>query len=305
MNANSRLLVAVFLLLSASLHAGAQSLEFDTQQAVVYGTPEGTKITGDLYIPRTAGKYPAIVAVHGGGWQIGNASFYRYWGPYLARRGYVVFAIDYRLVQAGKKMYPEAVHDVRAAVQFLRHRAEEFRVDPNRIGMMGDSAGAHLSALVALAGDKPPFNEGSKGENYASASPKVKAVVGFYGVYDVTAQWEHDLIHRPFDNITAKFLGAQLVENRKIYWEASPMSYVTRDNNQTSFLLTWGTEDDIVDRASQSDKFLLALKQAGFFVRPVVVQGSPHFWAVDPIEEPGSFSGFLAPRMLRFLQDRL
>jgi acetyl esterase/lipase len=304
MNMFARLIAAVSLASSISM-VNAQSLEFDVQQALAYGTPDGTKITGDLYVPRPTGKYPAIVAVHGGGWQVGNATFYRYWGPYLARRGYVVFAIDYRLVQAGKKIYPEAVHDVRAAVQFLRHRAEEFRIDPNRIGMMGDSAGAHLSALVALAGDKPPFNEGSKGEPYAGASARVKAVVGFYGVYDMTAQWEHDLLHRPFDNITQKFLGAPLSENRRLYWEASPLSYATRDNNQTSFLLTWGTEDDIVDRATQSDKFLVALKQAGFFVRPVIVQGSPHFWAVDPIEESGSFSGFLAPRMLRFLQERL
>ena len=298
-----RWLIALATAFAAS--AQAQSLEFDTQTAVVYGTPEGAKITGDLYVPRAAGRYPAIVAVHGGGWQAGNATFYRYWGPYLARRGYVVFAIDYRLVRAGQKMYPQAVQDVRAAVQYLRHRAAELRLDPDRIGMIGDSAGAHLSALVALAGDKPPFNEGSRGEPYASASAKVKTVAGIYGVYDMAAQWEHDLLHRPHDNITEKFLGAPLTQNRRIYWEASPLSYVTRDNNQTSFLLSWGTEDDIVDRHTQSDHFLLALKQAGFFVRPVIVQGSPHFWAVDPIEEAGSFSGVLAPRLVRFLQERL
>lgn len=285
--------------------AQAQSLEFDTQTAVVYGTPDGTKITGDLYLPRATGRYPAIVAVHGGGWQAGNAAFYRYWGPYLARRGYVVFAIDYRLARPGQQVYPQAVQDVRAAVQYLRHRASELRLDPDRIGMIGDSAGAHLSALVALAGDKPPFNEGSRGEAYASAGAKVKAVVGIYGVYDMAAQWEHDLLHRPHDNITEKFLGAPLTQNRRVYWEASPLSYVTRDNTQTSFLLSWGTEDDIVDRHSQSEHFLLALKQAGFYVRPVIVQGSPHFWAVDPIEEAGSFSGVLAPRLVRFLQERL
>ena len=298
-----KLLLGAFALV-VSLCVQAQSLEFDVQQALVYGTPDGGKISGELYVPRSSGKYPAIVAVHGGGWQAGSATFYRYWGPYLARRGYVVFAIDYRLAR-GAKTYPEAVQDVRAAVQFLRHRATEFRVDPDRIGMMGDSAGAHLSALAALAGDKPPFSEGSKGEAYAGASPKVKAVVGIYGVYDMAAQWEHDLVHRPHDNITQKFLGSALTENRRVFWEASPLSYATRDNNQTSFLLAWGTEDDIVERQTQSDRFLVALKQAGFFVRPVVVQGSPHFWAVDPIDEPGSFSGFLAPRLVRFLQDRL
>jgi acetyl esterase/lipase len=297
-------LLAVAVLAFAITAARGQS-EVDIRQAVVYGTPGGTKITGDLYLPRNATKAPAIVAVHGGGWQAGNSSFYQYWGPYLARRGYAVFSINYRLMQGGKKMYPEAAQDVRAAIQYLRHNAAELRIDPARIGMIGDSAGAHLSALVALAGEKAPINEGSKGEAYAGESARVKAVVGIYGVYDMAAQWEHDLLHRPHDNIAQKFLGAPLTENRRIYFDASPISYVTRDNNHTSFLLSWGTEDDIVDRRTQSDAFLLALKQASFFVRPVVVQGSPHFWAVDPIDEPGSFSGFLAPRLVRFLEERL
>jgi dipeptidyl aminopeptidase/acylaminoacyl peptidase len=133
----------------------------------------------------------------------------------------------------------------------------------------------------------------------------VKVCVGIYGVYDMTAQWHHDLAHRPFDNITQKFLGAALVENRRLFFEASPLSYATRDSNQTSFLLAWGKEDDIVDRQTQSEAFLLALKQAGFFVRSVILPGAPHFWVTDPIEEAGSFSGFLAPRLIRFLQARL
>jgi hypothetical protein len=70
------------------------------------------------------------------------------------------------------------------------------------------------------------------------------------------------------------------------------------------FLLAWGTEDDIAD-PGQSKAFLTALKQARFFVRTVVVPSAPHFWMTDPIEEPGSFTGFLAPRLLRFLAQRL
>jgi hypothetical protein len=69
--------------------------------------------------------------------------------------------------------------------------------------------------------------------------------------------------------------------------------------------VVWGTVDDIVDKTTQSEAFLEALKQARHFVRPVPVEGAPHFWASDPIHEDGSFSGFLAPRLLRFLQQRL
>ena len=56
---------------------------------------------------------------------------------------------------------------------------------------------------------------------------------------------------------------------------------------------------------SQSERFVTALKQAGFFVRTVVVPGAPHFWMADPIDETTSYTGFLAPRLLRFLQDQL
>ena len=296
---------AIALALGIASSGSAQTLEYDVQRALEYGQHDGVKLTGNLYAPKRSGKYPTLVAVHGGGWQAGNASNYQHWGPYLAQRGYVVFSIDYRLVRDGRKMYPEAVHDVRAAVQFLRSRGEAIKVDPDRIGLIGDSAGAHLAALVALVGDKPPFAGSYKDDPYSGVSTRVKVCVGIYGVYDMAAQWEHDLVHRPFDNIVQKFLGAALVEDRRTFFEASPLSYVTRDINQTSVLLAWGTEDDIVDRRTQSDAFLIALKQAGFFVRSVIVQGAPHFWAVDPIEETNSFSGFFAPRLLRFLQDRL
>lgn len=295
----------IFMVLVAVPDALAQSLEFDVQRGLQYGQHDGVQLTGDLYAPKAPGKYPALVAVHGGGWQVGNVGFYQYWGPYLAQRGYVLFAIGYRLVRGGTNTYPEAVHDVRAGVQFLRSRGEAIKVDPDRIGLIGDSAGAHLAALVALAGDKSPFVGAYKEDPYGSVSTRVKVCVGIYGVYDMMAQWHHDLVRRPFDNITQKFLGAALVENRRLFFEASPLSYATRDGNQTSFLLAWGTEDDIVDRQTQSEAFLLALKQAGFFVRSIILQGAPHFWATDPIEEVGSFSGFLAPRLVRFLQARL
>jgi hypothetical protein len=76
-------------------------------------------------------------------------------------------------------------------------------------------------------------------------------------------------------------------------------------NNKVAVHLSVGTEDDLVDRKAHTHAFVLALKQAGFFVRTTIVQGAPHYFGGDPIEEPGSFSGVLAPRLLRFLQERL
>jgi dipeptidyl aminopeptidase/acylaminoacyl peptidase len=90
---------------------------------------------------------------------------------------------------------------------------------------------------------------------------------------------------------------------RRAYFDASPLSYATVDKNR--FLLVYGTADDIVDPVTQSQKFLTALKQAGFFVRTVVIPGGLHFWVADPVEEPGSFGAFAAPHVLRFLEGGL
>lgn len=275
------------------------------QLGVTYATHDGVPLIGDLYTPEGAGPFPALVAVHGGGWQLGTRTSYKHWAPYLAASGYALFSVDYRLCKPDQKTYPEAVHDIRAAVQFVRGSAQTLKVDPKRIGLIGNSAGAHIAALVALAGDASVFAGAYRDDQFSAQSARVKAMIGFYGVYDMAAQWQHDLVARPRDQITEKFLGSAPIDNRRLYFEASPASYVTRDNNQTAFLIAYGTEDDVVDIGSQSVAFVTALKQSGFFVRTSIAQGAPHFWGTEPLEEPGSFSGFFAPRLMRFLAERL
>jgi acetyl esterase/lipase len=269
---------------------------------IPFAEHDGVKLLGDLYLPKGLGKAPVLVAVHGGGWQLGDRKFYRHWGNYLAKHGYAVFAIEYRVMKPGLKTWPGVVGDCKAAVQFVRAGSADLGLDPVRIAMIGDSAGAHLSALVALASDEPAFSGQYPNDAYAAVPARVAAVIGFYGVYDMAAQWEHDQISRPRDPITEKLLGCSPMVSRKAFFEASPLSYATVDKNSTRFLLIWGREDDIVDPATQSGKFLTALKQAGFFARTIVVPGAGHFWSVDPVEEPGSFGAYAGPRMLRFLE---
>ncbi len=294
--------VAALAILMSISHASARQYDVETKNDLVYAEHDGTKLAGDLYLPKGRDKAPALVAVHGGGWQIGDRQFYRFWGLFLARNGYAVFTIEYRLGKAGA--YPAAVYDTKAAVQFVRAKAAEFDIDPDRIGLIGDSAGAHLAALVGLAGDQ--YNSAYKDDPHASTPVNVKAVIGFYGVYDLLAQWNHDLAFRPRDMIVEKFLGVPATQNRRLYFEASPISYATVDRNQVRFLLIHGTVDDIVDAATQSGAFLTALTQAGFFVRRIVIPGAGHFWASDPFEsEPHSFAALTVPRLLRFLESSL
>jgi acetyl esterase/lipase len=289
------------LLLMAS-QASAADYEVTTQRDMVYAEHDGAKLIGDLYLPKGLTKAPALVAIHGGGWQIGSRAFYNYWGPFLARHGYAVFAIEYRLGKPG--IYPAAVYDGKAAIQFVRAKAASFDIDPDRIGLIGDSAGGHLSALLALAGDQ--FTTAYRDDANAAVPANVKAVVAFYGVYDMMAQWEHDLTSRPRDNITEKFLGVSPTENRRIYFDSSPISYTTADRNKTRFLLIHGTNDDIVDPPSQSGAFLTALTRAGIFVRRIVIPGAGHFWSSDPFEnDPNSYGAIAAPRLLLFLESAL
>jgi acetyl esterase/lipase len=292
---------ALLGLLLMTSQASAADYEVTIQRDMVYAEHDGTKLLGDLYLPKGVAKAPALVAIHGGGWQIGSRAFYKYWGPFLARHGYAVFAIEYRLGKPG--VYPAAVYDARAAIQFVRAKAATFDIDPDRIGLIGDSAGSHLAALLALAGDQ--FTTAYRDDANAATPANVKAVVAFYGVYDMMAQWEHDLTARPRDNITEKFLGVSPIENRRVYFDASPISYATV-GNKTRFLLIHGTNDDIVDPPSQSGAFLTALTRAGIFVRRIVIPGAGHFWSSDPFEnDPNSYGATAAPRLLLFLEGAL
>jgi acetyl esterase/lipase len=270
-----------------------------TLNDIAFAGGDGEQLQGDFYLPDGVDNAPVLVAVHGGGWQVGNRKFYVHWGPYLARHGIAVFAVEYRLAKPDAKAYPGAVRDVGAAVDLIRTSAGQYRLDHERIGLIGDSAGAHLSALVALAGNEPPF---AAGASAAAGRNAVKVVVGFYGVYDMAAQWQHDLSVRPHDNITEKFLGAALYADRRIYFESSPISYATVDRTSTRFLLIHGTNDDVVDARSQSQAFILALKQAGFFVRTIVIPGAGHFFVADPVDDT-SYGGVAGPRVVRFLKE--
>ncbi|HYA73587.1 MAG TPA: alpha/beta hydrolase [Roseiarcus sp.] len=273
-----------------------------TRSDVLFAEHDGSKLVGDFYLPKGRAKAPALVAIHGGGWQLGDRGFYKHWGPYFARHGYALFAIEYRLGKAG--IYPAAVCDAKAAIQFVRAKAADFDVDPDRIALIGDSAGAHLAALLALAGDQ--YGSAYRDDRYAATAVDVKAVVGFYGVYDLYAQWQHDLAARPRDPIVEKFLGASPTQNRRLYFDASPISHATIDRNKVRFLLIHGTDDDIVDSPSQSGAFLTALMQAQFFVRRIVIPGAGHFWSNEPFEnEPLNYNAIAAPRLLRFLDGAL
>jgi pimeloyl-ACP methyl ester carboxylesterase len=153
--------------------------------------------------------------------------------------------------------------------------------DDVRVFLAVAREGSMRAAGRALAGKEALFSSDYLTDRYSATSAEVKAVIGFYGVYDMQR-----------NGSTTRCPGRAT-------------SYVTVDKNGTRFLLIYGREDDIVDPATQSEKFLTALKQAGFYARTIVVPGAGHFWASEPIDEPSSFGAYTAPKILRFLQTAL
>jgi acetyl esterase/lipase len=279
--------------------------DFETRPGLTYCTHDSVALAGDLYLPKGAGPFPALVGVHGGGWVQGARGQFQHWGRYLAARGTALFAISYRFATARQKTFPHAVQDVLAAIQFVRGNAKEFNIAPDRIGVFGHSAGGNLGALAALGGRSPLFAGGYPQDPHGKESTEVKVFAGVYGVYDVAEMWQKYNLQSPKQNNIEWFLGAALADNRQLYFDASPINYAVTANNKVAVHLSVGTEDDLVDRRANTDAFVLALKQAGFFVRTTILQGAPHYWGSDPIDEPGSFSGFLAPRLMRFLAEKL
>jgi acetyl esterase/lipase len=270
--------VWLFLALSTALvcampsaHAAARAtLEKDR----VYATVDGVDLLYDFAVPPEGnGPFPFVLCIHAGGWQLGNKKSYRDIVKELAGRGYAAATIEYRRTPTHK--WPAQLEDVQRAVDFFRANAAKYKIDPARIGVVGDDAGAHLALMLALTAA-----EKEAGKPVAQ-SHRVQAVVNFFAPLDlrewrVTSSWVETLIRIGFmkssEQIIEDFLGTR-DRTAPVYAEVSPISHVTA---AAPPILTFiGTEDPLVPVA-QAQTFHAALKQAGVEEELVIVEGQDH-----------------------------
>jgi acetyl esterase/lipase len=214
---------------------------------------------------------PAVVLVHGGGWDSGSRGGSHLAG-WLADRGYVVFDTDYRLATPTSPSWPQAPGDVKCAVGWVRHRAARFGVDPRRIGLLGSSAGGHLALLAALSTAEPRLPPTCHPDQAA-----VSAVAALYPVTDLTAyydtptrwlDWSLDV-----QGLTARFVGGTPTTVPDRYRLASPVTHV--DHGDPPTFLAHGTHDQVVP-TSQSTRLAQRLRQADVPHRLVLLRGSNH-----------------------------
>ncbi len=232
----------------------------------VYGVAGGHKLRMTLCLPEGGAKpYPAVVLIHGGGWTFGNRFMKVWYAKQLARQGYVAMSINYRMLPVHTIV--DCVHDSKAAVRYLRLNAEKYGIDPDRIGVMGDSAGGHLALM--LAATQP--EDGLEGSTNPGASSAVQAAVSIYGVADFSL-FEKPGKRKPA-KVWRKMAGEEQLEGRDAFEALSPIRYV--HPGMCPVLLLHGTKDPLV-AYTQSEQFYKSACANGVPARLVSFPGWGH-----------------------------
>jgi acetyl esterase/lipase len=232
---------------------------------------------------------PLVIYVHGGGWRRGDSRTTGAFANFpsvlasLAARGYVVASINYRL--SGEARYPAAVRDVNSAIAYLRSHAGEWGIDPTRIVLWGDSAGAYLAAMSATTCNDsrfaPPLSTGrmSRRQAAAASAPRVsdcvQAVVSWYGLFDLGRLAGLTGDGRAVADDIQEFLGCAPGSCGDLAPRASPLTNVSR--RTPPMLLLHGTADAEVP-FGQTVEMAAALRAAHVPVQIQLIQDANHGW---------------------------
>jgi len=243
---------------------GANSVAWITNVPYVDGG--GPQQQLDLYIPSEGKNMPLVVYVHGGGFEHGDKA-----GDSLSPNnlhllwdGYAMASVNYRLAPAA--IWPAQIQDCKAAIRWLKAHAHQYGYDPNRIGVIGESAGGHLVAMLGTTSGSKTFDVG---ENLDSSSD-VTCVVNLFGVVaDFTI----------FDGNTS-FLGGSPKDHPDLARSASPISYLHAD--EPPMLVVHGTADHLVPYL-QAELLVEAMDKAGapYYFHTVVGGGHGSYFGLN------------------------
>ena len=247
-------MIRIFLLAAGLARAATYQVTPDIE----FAAPHGESLKLDAHIPEGKGPFSAVILVHGGGWTAGHktVNFVHALFPVLDQTGMAWFTIDYRL--APKHPYPAARLDVESAIRWVKKNAKKYKVNPNKIALMGESAGAHLVNLVGAKNDLG-----------------VAAVVCFYGPIDMVQFAKSRFESTPMaDNVKSFFQIDGYTEAAKPKLRAaSPDTYINKKT--PPFLIIHGTKDTQVPY-EQAKIHVALFKQHGIPVELITVEDGVH-----------------------------
>jgi acetyl esterase/lipase len=246
----------------ASKEVGAAETRTEDFTTHIYARPNGVDLKLDVYQPTPAGDVTgngaaAVIVVHGGSWNAGERSDFPAWNRWLKGQGFTVFDIDYRL--APQPNYLAATADIKCAVRWVKARAAEFRISPDRLALVGRSAGGHLALLAAYSAGDGRLPASCSGDENAP-DEKVRAVVSFYAPADLLWSYDNPANRLVIDGpaTLSRFLGGSphdSIDTRERFVLASPVSHVGTETTPT--LLIHGGRDQLV---RSENMWLLAQK---------------------------------------------
>ncbi len=245
----------------------AQAGGYTVQHGVQYGSAGGVNLLADVYIPDGSGPFPGLVVIHGGVFVKGDKSQLTPASEVMAQNGYVAFNINYRL--APRFPFPAGLNDAEAAVTYLRANAARFKVDPNRVGALGGSAGANFAAMLGTLGEGCPTGF------------RVVAVVAWSGPFDLKAFGTHVL-----GNYLGSSASTLLAESASPYYQVDP--------TDAPIFIANGTNEAIP--VTQAKEMNTAYAKAGI----------PHQLLISPQQAHSEHLGaFIYPQTITFLDTYL
>ncbi len=264
----SGLVAGLLLLLTVDAQAQEPRMRA-THEGVVFAEVDHHELLLDLYLPANRKSPPLLLWVHGGAWRSGSRA-----NPplaFLIEQGYAVASVDYRLSPVAR--FPAQIHDLKAAVRFLRARQSEYGYESRRVAVLGSSAGGHLAALVGMTNGHKEL-EGTVGM-HPDQSSDVQAIVDYYGPTNfltiLKQSTPHGLsVRQPALQL---LLGGQPDDRSDLARLASPVFHV--DRADPPLLMLHGDQDPQVP-INQSHELQGAYKQHALPVQLEVVHGGAH-----------------------------
>ena len=262
-------------------------------QAVQFVTVDGQSLALDVYQAEASGAArPAVIVVHGGSWSGGHRSDFPRWNQWLVAQGYTVFDIDYRLQP--QPNWQTATGDVKCAIGWVKGHAADYNIDPDRIALMGRSAGGHLALLAAYTPNDPALPP-----SCVAPDTSVRAAVSFYGPTDLVWGYNNpanpDVIDGP--GTLRRFLGGPPDTAQNAFNIASPINHVGPNTPPT--LLLHGGRDQLVGQ-----------QHTEFLATELAAANVPHRTVIIPYGQHGfdyNFNGWsgqiVQPILRQFLQE--